>query len=137
MKTIGLFSALLLAILSCGCSNDNGNNRKDIGGEWKLVNVHGGIAGIDDDFSPGTITWNFNTSSHTVAVVNTNTDNSKEDLIATGNYDYTFSPNTTTPQSCSENIVIDGVNYGCYDISTQQLTLSQVEADGYAVTLIR
>ncbi|RZJ28040.1 MAG: hypothetical protein EOO48_10665 [Flavobacterium sp.] len=137
MKITKLLTVFFIAVLLNACSsnnNDSNDQPQSIVGAWRLTNVSGGITGMSDNFDDGSITWTFNDNG-TVDVWNTNTDDTKTDLFETGNYSYGFVPNTTTPQSCAEAILINGISYGCHNISGNTLTLSQVEADGYQVTL--
>lgn len=134
MKTNKLLLALAaVCLMSCNNSDDN-NAAQTIDGAYKLVNVRGGIAGTNDTFNDGSITWTFENNG-TVTVWNTNTDDSKQDLIESGAYVYTFQPNPATPDSCTQALYIDGVSYGCHAVNGNTMTLSQVETDGYEVTL--
>lgn len=133
MKIKPLFFAVAAATLF-SCNNNDEGSAQNIDGAYKLVSVRGGIAGTNDTFNDGSITWTFENNG-TVTVWNTNTDDSKQDLIESGEYLYTFQPNPATPESCAEALYIDGVSYGCYASNGDILTLSQVETDGYEVTL--
>jgi hypothetical protein len=140
MKKIRLITLLLSMILLSACQSDNDSpedNDPTLGGTWKLTAVYGGIAGTHDTYPAGMISWEFNTTSQTVTVLNTNTDDMKQDLLDSGTYNYSFSPNTVTPDTCDEVLLIGGVSYGCYDIGSEMLTLNQVETDGFMVTLER
>lgn len=128
-----LFAVAAAILLSCN-NNDDNNPTQTINGTYELKSVRGGIVGINDEFPDGAITWTFQDNG-TVAVWNTNTDDSKQDLIASGNYVYTFQPNPATPESCAQALYIDGVSYGCVAVSEDTLMLNQVETDGYEVTL--
>ena len=135
MKIIKLIPVLLFVALSA-C--DSGSDRKTtLDGHWKLVNVHGGVAGSDYNFEPGLIMWDFDAASNTVEVTNNNTNSDLEDMLPSGTYTYSIQENTTTPQLCEENFFIDEVNFGCYNLGSSQLTFGQVEADGYVIKLIR
>lgn len=135
MNRIKLFAILTAAISLGSCSSSDKENNQEvpaIEAAWRLVNVSGGIAGTNDDFS-GEITWTFNADG-TVNVWNTNTDVNKQDIIDTGDYTYDFVPNTVTPDSCAEAIVVNGVSYGCVSVTAETMTFSQVESDGYLLT---
>lgn len=131
-----LFFAFLCAVALNSCSSNNDNNNPQnatLEGGWRLTNVSGGLTGTNDSFS-GEITWTFNADG-TVSVWNTNTDNTKVDLLETGDYTYAFMPNTTTPETCAQAFYINGISYGCQNISGNTMTLSQIETDGYLATL--
>ncbi|RZJ35511.1 MAG: hypothetical protein EOO51_05060 [Flavobacterium sp.] len=135
MKITKLVPMLFLVAMSA-C--DSGSDRKTtLDGHWKLINVKGGISGSDFDFPPGLITYNFDTATNTVEVTNNNTNDAAEDMLPSGSYTYSIQENTTTPQLCEENFFIDEVNFGCYNLGSNQLTFGQVEADGYLITLVR
>ena len=134
---VNLFLATMCAFaISCNNTDDNNPTPQNVEGTWRLASVRGGIAGINDEFSDGSIVWTFETGGN-ISVLNSNTDESKQDLIETGDYVYTFQPNPVTPETCAENIYIDGVSYGCYTIDGNTLTMNQVESDGYEVILKR
>lgn len=139
MKIIQLFKIVLLALFlgSC-CNQDDGNPiGNSLSGKWHLVQVSGSFAGINHLFEPGTISWEFDTVNHKFKVVNTNTDEGKQDLFETGTYGYGMQANTATPELCNEVILLNDIDYGCFGIDNDQLIINQIEADGYYIKLIR
>jgi len=122
-------------LLLSGCNSDSSGSTDPVQGQWKLINVSGTFAGINDSFTPGTITWNFNPITQMVTVVNNNTDATKWDVLETGMYTYRFIQNPDAP--CSESLEIDGSVFGCYTVSNQTLVIDQSIADGFAITLHR
>jgi len=137
MKKIQLISLFAIMILfSCNNDDDNSNDTS-LRGVWKLIEVNGTIAGIRDQFEPGTIQWNFNTSNTTFTVVNNNTDESKQDVFESGTYNYSITNNDMTPEICTRSLVLDGTNYGCYIVTTTTLQINQGEADGIILKFIR
>lgn len=154
MKVLKLLAALsLVALVSCNdnddkptdlpaqTNNENPNENPDgpdeIAGAWKLTNVSGGIMGISHNFAEGVINWTFDTNTQMVTVLNNNTDPQLQDIFASGTYPYDFVANEATPELCEINIVVGGVSLGCYDIGTSEFTMSQIEADGYMIKLVR
>ena len=139
MNTIKLIAALCLFVIFSGCgeSDNSSDTPLTINGEWNLTNVSGGIAGINDNFSAGTITWTFDSTTNTVEVINNNTNSNLESMLVSGNYEYSLEANATNPELCAYNFVIDEVNFGCYSLTQNQLTFGQIEADGYMITLVR
>lgn len=142
MKQLQFLPYFLFALTLFACHQDSDNNfpvpvNPSINGEWTLINVSGGIAGTNDDFPSGTITWTFNTADAKVTVVNNNTDDSKQDILEDGIYPYTFEVNTAAPDLCATTISIGGMNLGCYNVTTHELTMGQVETDGYLLKLVR
>lgn len=137
MKKIQLICLFAIMIL-LGCNNDDDNrNDTSLRGAWKLIEVNGTIAGIRDQFEPGVIQWNFNTSNSTFTVVNNNTDESKQDVFESGNYTYSIQTMDVAPGTCTRNMVLDGTNYGCYSVTTTSLQINQGEADGIILKFIR
>lgn len=127
---------ILLAILVSSCSSDSKSSTTDpISGQWKLVNVSGTFAGINNDFPEGTITWDFNPITQTVTVTNSNTNADLWDVLETGIYTYQFVTNPELP--CGESINIEGTPYGCYSIVNDSLVIDQSIADGFKITLKR
>ncbi|QBZ97943.1 hypothetical protein [Flavobacterium sangjuense] len=125
---------ILMTLLLVGCSKDSNTSAHDtVTGQWKLVNVSGTFAGINNDFPEGMITWDFNPITQTVTVTNNNTDSNLWDVLETGVYNYHFANNPGMP--CSESIYINGAEYGCYSIANDSLVIDQSIADGFAITL--
>jgi hypothetical protein len=141
MKKIKLFFLVLSALLLAGCSNDNdsGGQTDDpmIADTWKLLAVHGGIGGIIHEFPENSVTFDFNTTAHTVAVVNNSPDGTSYGVPATGTYDYEYVTNTSTPELCAETIIIGTDDYGCAFVEGDALSLTQQYADGYAYEFSR
>jgi len=135
MKRLKLIPFLLFAMLFAGCSDDEDGDAT-LQGQWKLTHVVGGVAGVDDDFTPGTVVWSFNTTTTSLAVNNNNTDETLQDFMNSGTYDYEFAENTDT-NDCEEVIVINGISFGCMSLSNNQLTFTQIEDDGFTLTFIR
>jgi hypothetical protein len=55
----------LLIILSLvfftNCNSDDASNQAEtLNGIWNAKNINGGLAGIDDDYEAGLVTWTFN-----------------------------------------------------------------------------
>jgi hypothetical protein len=121
---------LLLVILP-SCSNDSNPNADTVQGQWKLINVSGTFAGIDNDFEPGLITWDFNATTQTVTVVNNNTDPNLWDIFETGVYNYQIVEVPDYP--CSEIIKIDGIEMGCFSVTDNEFVIDQSIADGFRI----
>ena len=134
MKSI-LSLTILLLILLPSCSNDSNPNSDAVQGQWKLINVSGTFAGIDNNFAPGLITWNFNPTTQTVTVVNNNTDPDKWDVFETGVYNYLIIDNPEFP--CGEIIKIDGIEMGCFSVTDNEFVIDQSIADGFRLKLVQ
>ncbi len=134
MKKSVLSLAILLLVLLPSCSNDSNPNTDIIQGQWKLINVSGTFAGIDNDFAPGLITWDFNPTTQTVTVVNNNTDANLWDVFETGVYNYQIVDNSEYP--CGEIIEIDGIEMGCFSVTGDNFVIDQSIADGFRLQLV-
>ncbi len=134
MKKSILSLAILILVVLPGCSNETNPNADGVEGQWKLINVSGTFAGIDNDFEPGLITWDFNPTTQTVTVVNNNTDSEKWDVFDTGVYNYQIIDNPEYP--CGEILKIDGIEMGCFTISNEHFVIDQSIADGFTVHLV-
>lgn len=93
-KTLFLFLTFtfttLTSLTSCSLSNDGDNGPTTIIiTEWNLVNVTGGIAGVDNAFTIGDITWFFDNSLLVLSVTNSNTAD-LEDGLDEGNYNISY-----------------------------------------------
>lgn len=134
MKKSILTLTLLLLVLMPSCSNDSSTNSNTVEGQWKLINVSGTFAGIDNDFAPGLITWDFNPTTQTVTVVNNNNNTALWDVFETGIYNYQIVDNPEFP--CGEIIIIDGIEMGCFSISGNELVIDQSIADGFRLQFV-
>lgn len=128
---------ILLAFSSCSDDiDDNPIQDTSLNGTWKLVKVRGTVAGINETFPEGEIIWKINTEEEKIQVTNNHAPQNPHEILQTGNYEYDIVENTVT-DFCSHTIVIDGINYGCFSVQNGILVLSQVESDGYEITLKR
>lgn len=134
-KSILIVSFFALSTL-ISCNKESSSSKIDvISGQWKLVNVNGTFAGINNNFPEGLITWDFNPITQMVNVTNNNTSPNLWDVLETGIYTYHFVNNPQSP--CGESIDINGTVYGCYLVVNDSLIIDQSIADGFAITLKR
>ncbi len=82
-----LCSALILTNCSVGNDTNEQQNYKRI---WHLINVSGGISGVNENFQLETITWSFNETTSKLTVVNNNQDDAIQDGLDSGTYDYSI-----------------------------------------------
>ncbi|WP_264520784.1 hypothetical protein [Flavobacterium sp. N1994] len=135
MKKLISFFGVFFLFLFVSCNSNSNATTDPIQGQWKLVNVSGTFAGINNNFTVGMITWDFNPITQTVTVTNNNTDPNLWDVLETGVYPYHFVNNPESP--CGQSIDINGSAYGCYSISNNTLVIDQSIADGFAIRLER
>jgi hypothetical protein len=102
---------------------------------WNLVNVSGGVSGVDIDYNVGDIVWLFDEVNTKLTVTNTNTDDTLEDGLDSGTYPYSVINN-----SHDLFLSIDGTEFGSFTVSGNQLVIDQnittsgTGADGYVYT---
>jgi len=134
MKTS--FYVLLLVLLAISCNSDDDgaqNNEPTLHGQWSLINVSGGFAGIDDDYESDIIIWDFNQDTQEITVTNTNIELIIYDGLPSGVYDY----DVITTQDTS-TITIEGIDFEITTLTNSQLILDQgVAADGFLLRFIR
>ncbi|RED46498.1 hypothetical protein DFQ10_101269 [Winogradskyella eximia] len=135
MKTTFFILVLMLSTLSCNSDDDTQQNSDPtLDGSWSLVNVTGGLAGIDDDFETGLIIWDFNQDNLELTVTNNNTVNVIYDGFPTGTYDYEIFTETNGEMS----VVINTVSYRVTTLASSQLVIDEgIVADGFLLTFIR
>ncbi|RKE98946.1 hypothetical protein [Ichthyenterobacterium magnum] len=80
------FYTLILVLFLFSCNNDDAqqNNEPTLNESWSLVNISGGLVGLDDDYETGIITWTFNTETSQVVVSNLNVELVVYDGLANG-----------------------------------------------------
>lgn len=133
------FKSVILLFITCtflSCSLNNNDNTPDetIITQWNLVNVSGGIAGVDNTFEIGEIIWMFDDLTGQLTVTNNNTNDTIEDGLNGGVYDYFF-----VDDGSQLFIIIDDSEYGAITISTdnqeftidQNITQAGTGADGF------
>ena len=113
---------ITLSFLSCSLNNDDNSNDDVIITQWNLVHITGGIAGVDEIFEIGDIIWFFDSLSGQLTVTNNNIDDTIQDGLDTGVYDYLFFDDGT-----NIFLLIDGNEFGAIDIATnnQEFTIDQ------------
>lgn len=137
MKTIAKLSIFLLFIVVTACSkSDNSEPTPKIDGEWNLKYVNGSFTGASYYFQPGIVNWKFDPTNQTVTVENNNTDTNLNAIFPSGTYNYEIL-DSNPDVSCSQSIKIDGIEFGCLEITTDELNITQTYVDGFHVHLVR
>ncbi len=136
--TIRLFLFSFVIVLFTNCSNDDDTIAPAISGIWNVSNVSGGLAGINDDYDPGVIVWNFNNRNQTLVVTNNNTENVIYDGYPSGTYTY-----SVTVLDGKSYLTVGNNEFGRITFETNTATLNQNElsggagADGFMISLVR
>ena len=130
-----LISALVLST-SCKKDDDDTNEPEFISGNWNLKNVSGGIAGVDIDYTPGEVIWNFNLETDVLTVQNNIITTGPEDTYAgfeTGTYSFEIVVNGEL-----QSLVVDDLNMGYITLLDGVLQLDEgVAVDGFLKTFER
>ena len=93
------------------------------------------MLGVNQEIEPGMITWNFNSITNTVTIVNTTTDQMLYDFFETGVYNYQILE-SSSDFGCDEVLKIDNIELGCLSIVDDKLVIDQTYADGFRLELI-
>lgn len=123
------FYFILLSILIIGCSNDDDGNavvQSTIEGEWSLVKVTGGFAGVDEDIDKGTIEWDFDEASGMVTITNSISDASFNTILPSGTYTYSISA-----PADADDLIVNNVNLGRLTLSNSFFTVEESLVDGF------
>ena len=116
----------IIIVLSCCLLFSNCSDNQDpiepqkIEYLWHLVKVTGGIAGIDEEFSRGTITWSFDDATKKLVVENNNDNITIEDALDSGSYDY-----DVLELEQELYLIIDENEFGNFKISQNLLVIDQ------------
>lgn len=135
MKKFFLLVPLTLLALCTSCTQDDdaGNPESEFTATYFLTNGSGSIAGGNFNFEPGLISWSFDSENHTVTIVNNNPDPMAYGGPDSGIYPFSIG-DSELPEMCEHVLIVDGVDYGCYTITANGLTLTNTYADGYTYT---
>lgn len=129
------FIGLLFLCAMIGCSGDDDAVVVPSGleGTWNLINVTGGLIGINENFKKGEIVWVFDTTSKQVKVTNNNgSAGSTQDLFPTGTYTYSIVFSNDT-----KRLIVNDINLGTLEMTTNEFTVDDQFADGFKYTFQR
>jgi hypothetical protein len=133
MKKI-VFILLSVLLLSCSLSNDTTTTSRD--GKWSLINISGGIAGIEINLEKGQITWVFDEANNNL-IVEVNID---DPMIGLSEGVYSFELKTINNE---QFLFVNGTEFGALTVSETQLNIDQnitstgSGADMYAFQFVR
>jgi hypothetical protein len=137
--TLLIITALCTNLISCESSDDNGTRSyiSPIEGRWNLTNVSGGFIGINQNYKPGEIIWDFNAKDSKVIVTNDSkvTQEKNYNGLESGKYSY-----SVFTEKKIEYISIEGSEYGLLKTDRGILVINQnyrstgTQADFYVLT---
>ncbi len=131
----------LLIILSLvfftNCNNDDDSNQAEtLNGIWNVKNISGGIAGINDDYDIGMITWEFD--NQVLTIENNESQGNIYSGFESGTYNYSINE-----INGNNYIILNNDEFGGYTLSVNNLTINQNEtssgsgADGFILQFER
>lgn len=135
MKRYILILFFSIFLTNCSINSNDTNQPQVITVYWNLVNIIGGVSGVDIDYNSGDIVWLFDEVNMVLTVTNTNTDDSLEDGLDSGTYPY-----SVIDDSHHLFLSINATEFGSFTISGNQLVIDQnittsgTGADGYVYT---
>lgn len=140
MKTSLYILLIIVSGLFTSCDKDDEpqdeqpQQEATISGTWNLTDLHGGFAGVNEQYEPGVITWTFNEETAVLTVVNNHQGKATVyDGYETGTYPYS----TSTIEGKSV-VSIDGGEFGFYTLDENEMTIDQgLGTDGYIFTFKR
>jgi hypothetical protein len=129
-----LFTALIFSSCkkaACDCEPEN-----TLEGKWQMERVYGGLMGIDLNYAPNEVTWDFNGSQNTVDVTNNILTSGPKSIYArfnTGVYAY-----HTQNINGANYLFIDSTEIGIYTINSSKLMIDDgLAADGFVTEFVR
>lgn len=114
MKKLLLIIFTCTLCLSSSCDNDNSSDKTE---SWFLVNISGGIAGINEDFEKGIIVWTFNSEDSLLIVENTT---GSTNGFESGIYSYSI-----LNVNGNRYLIVENNEIGGLVTSSNQLTIDQ------------
>jgi hypothetical protein len=133
MKSRILIFAVITSIFFTDCNKDDSCNcieSHPIVGTWNLINVNGGLIGIDIDYTIGEVKWTFDDGSQELTIENNILTTGPEDIYAgldSGIYNYEIQEIGDT-----EKLFIDGNERGTILIMDNSLIIDDgVALDGF------
>ena len=120
-KILILLSILGLAIYTSCNSDDDSVQPEILNGTWNLINASGGIAGVNESYQNGSVTWTFDSQNSTVTIEN-NSQATVYTLSTNGTYSYTI-----VESEDKQYLHINDVEIGRYVLSTNTLIVNENE----------
>ena len=125
-----LLALVLLSAFTCNKDVIPPDNSITLNGNWNMKNVSGGLIGLNLDYNPGEVIWNFNTTTEKLSVTNNIITTGPKSIYAryaTGLYDF-----YTTTINSMEYLYVDSARVGTITIGTNALLLDDgIDVDGF------
>ena len=130
MKKLVFAAITFCAVFFFGCSSDDSNS-PSFSGEWKLINVSGGLMGQNQNIPANSIVWSINPTTQVISIVNENNSSTYYDGLPTGIYNYQLQ-NDPNPMGCGTTLSIEeNQDMGCILFENNHLIINSNYNDGF------
>ncbi|MBJ6367341.1 hypothetical protein [Snuella sedimenti] len=138
-RTFLIALSCVFLLTSCSVNTNDENNNQVVRYLWHIVNVTGGISGVDEQFSLDTIVWVFDELNGKLSVTNSNDDPEKEDGLDTGVYDFSIETIGGNTYLVVDDIEIGGITFPSLEemILNENETSTGQGADGFIYSFQR
>ena len=141
MKTYKITTLMFMFFVVFSCTNNDENNlpeepSQEFDGSWTLINIRGGILGINDDYPPNVIIWEFDSENSLLTIQNDYIVDTYYSGLESGIYN--FSIQDVNQESF---LFIEGHEFGHIEVINNELTINQNHAtlgvinDGFIILL--
>ena len=117
-KSIILVLSCFFIFSNCSLNDSESAPEQEIEYYWHLIQVTGGVAGVDERFDLNTIVWNFDDDTNILTVENNNTDDSIEDGFNAGTYSFSILDIDGTLY-----LIVDDEEIGSFNVNQSTFTL--------------
>ncbi|MCF7569290.1 hypothetical protein L3X37_13085 [Sabulilitoribacter arenilitoris] len=117
-KSVIFVLSCFFVFSSCSLNESDSSAPQEIEYYWHLIQVTGGVAGIDERFDVDTIVWNFDDDTGTLTVDNNNTDDSIEDGLDGGTYSF-----SVLDIDGNTYLLVDDEEIGSFNVNQSTFTL--------------
>ncbi|MEM7299259.1 MAG: hypothetical protein AAF391_13455 [Bacteroidota bacterium] len=105
----------------------------DLAGKWYLMNINGGLTGINNQFNQGEISWSFSNSE--VTIVNSTTNPDKYSSLESGTYPFEM---IGTGIGGTKILQVDGQDLGVIvQLTSNSLVVDQRAVDGFQYVFMK
>ncbi|GAA3580329.1 hypothetical protein [Snuella lapsa] len=132
-RTFLIVLSFTFLLTGCSVNTSDENNNQVYRYLWHLVNVTGGISGVDEQFSLDTVVWVFDEVNGKITVTNSNDDPEKEDGLDSGVYDFSIQTIDGNTFLTVGNTEIGGITFPSLEemILNENETSSGPGSDGF------
>lgn len=118
MKRLLVIFGFAVLTLTTSCVKDTYNFDDALKGSWNLVQVSGGLAGLDEQIAPGKVSWTFDGSGE--IIVNNTVGVNQGGVLESGKFDY-----NVINSNGNTFLVIENNEFGIYAIQNGELRMDE------------